>query len=748
MRKNWFNRLLLSYLPVLFVVSLSLLLIMYLMLSEMSKRSAVRANDLLSQNIMQTIDDALKGIDDTMIREILDNNEMRTFFQPDRPDDNRYADYQTAAALRKILNDNRFIDSIYLYRVSGQMVLTTTAFIGIDSFGDKEFIGRQITSLTPHYWVTTRPYRERPDGLAVNVISLVKFTNLSDRSLIVVNVRTDSLGELIRKMSDSKLNFVELIDSNEKLIASKAPNGASSYDADSPNTGKELSSVRSNYTGWTVRSGIYRANIVEWVSSLFYVWISFGCLVIVAGIVWFVYVTRRNYTPIRNIADRIEDYAKQKRQHLKLEESADEFKYIETAIEDLLNQSSILQEQNKENLAYRRRHVFLEMLEGSSIALADNWISEFDQLGWNGSQGGYTVVLVEMDRFNEFASQYSRWDQFLLKHVLSTVNQELADSDPVQVWAEWVDDERLAVVYMLDAYAVTTGWEVSIFCEKWRAWVEQNLTFTVTIGIGTFQEKPEQITQSYQSAVEALAYKSSLGTNRLIGPNDLTSLPQGEMFKQLSNIRAICQYFRAGDKEWEKHFHDLRSTVRIQLFSHDELIYLLTSLIDHLHKEVMELPPEFQDIWNKGVEERLHRIAERIESADEIFTDFYQVLLEAAAQMQQVREGRNHHRLIHQVKKYIGENYANSELSLAHLSDAFGVNASYVSRLFKDEYGEKFNDYVAQVRIEKAIGLLKETTSTINEIATAVGYTHPLTFIRVFKKLTGSTPGNYRKDMT
>ncbi|MEF3310385.1 AraC family transcriptional regulator [Paenibacillus sp. GYB004] len=75
------------------------------------------------------------------------------------------------------------------------------------------------------------------------------------------------------------------------------------------------------------------------------------------------------------------------------------------------------------------------------------------------------------------------------------------------------------------------------------------------------------------------------------------------------------------------------------------------------------------------------------------------------------------------------------------------MNASYLSRLFKEQFGEKFNDFVTQVRVEKAVELLKGTEETVNEIAAAVGYTHTLTFIRVFKKVMGNTPGNYRKDM-
>ncbi len=55
-------------------------------------------------------------------------------------------------------------------------------------------------------------------------------------------------------------------------------------------------------------------------------------------------------------------------------------------------------------------------------------------------------------------------------------------------------------------------------------------------------------------------------------------------------------------------------------------------------------------------------------------------------------------------------------------------------------------DYLVQVRIAHAKRLLAESTTLIQEIAAMVGYTTSIAFIRVFKKLVGMTPGDYRKE--
>jgi two-component system response regulator YesN len=80
---------------------------------------------------------------------------------------------------------------------------------------------------------------------------------------------------------------------------------------------------------------------------------------------------------------------------------------------------------------------------------------------------------------------------------------------------------------------------------------------------------------------------------------------------------------------------------------------------------------------------------------------------------------------------------------LTSVAEQFGINPSYLSRIFKKISGQSFVQFTANLKIEKAKHSLLSSTLSINEIAEAVGYTER-TFGRVFKNLTGSTPANYR----
>lgn len=745
--KSGFQRLLLSYMPVFFVISLTLLLLFYLSLSEISQRSAARANMLLSHNISQTIDDALRGLDEWMNSELLGNEAIKSFFAPAA--DRQWKDYEAAAALNDLLRKQPLLHSAYLYRTVDAKVLTPSSLIPLGQFGDKQFVGANISTLKPLRWETKRIYREQPDEEGVPVVSLVKIASFADRGLMVIHVDADVLSEMIAKMSESKLNFVELVDGEGRLVASKRLADEARGDEEALDAGKELSFVRSDYTGWSVRSGIYKASILDWVSSLFYVWISFGFAVIVLGAAWLFYVTRRNSRPIESAAGRIKAFARQKSEQLRIEEKTDEFNYIEAAIGQLLDQHSLMQVQHEENIVYRRRHLFLQLLEDEHYAgrAEQTAPAELSLLGLKPPVDGVMAALIEIDQFHEFADRYDRRDRHLLKQVLSNVAKEIAESVSVGQCSEWMSPHQMGIIFHSGKPGEPSGLARAAVevLESMRAWTEHNLSFTVTAGVGRLSESLDGLPGSYREAQRMLGYKSSLGTNRLIEAADIAQ-PHGEMFKRLQDIRLVCQSFRSGDPDFAERLNELYLSVRESLFTRDDLFHLFNMLTVHLHREMMELPGEFQEIWYNGFGRKLDGIPERHETLDGMYAELDALLHEAFGRMKAIREARSAHQTLQNVKAYIEERYGDPELSQAQVSAEFGYNASYFSRVFRETFGVKFIDYVTQIRMDKAIELLRETATPVQEIAEEVGYTNALSFIRAFKKHTGTTPGNYRKE--
>lgn len=100
--------------------------------------------------------------------------------------------------------------------------------------------------------------------------------------------------------------------------------------------------------------------------------------------------------------------------------------------------------------------------------------------------------------------------------------------------------------------------------------------------------------------------------------------------------------------------------------------------------------------------------------------------------------------IIAKAKAYMEENY-NKDISLDDVSRIVDISPYYFSKLFKEETGENFIEYLTNIRIEKAKKLLQNKDISIKNICADTGYSDPNYFSRIFKKQVGLTPTEYRE---
>jgi|GEM_PF-229372 Response regulator containing CheY-like receiver domain and AraC-type DNA-binding domain len=102
--------------------------------------------------------------------------------------------------------------------------------------------------------------------------------------------------------------------------------------------------------------------------------------------------------------------------------------------------------------------------------------------------------------------------------------------------------------------------------------------------------------------------------------------------------------------------------------------------------------------------------------------------------------------LLAQITGYIRAHFRNPALKIQDIAGAVHFSTAYLSYLFKRETGKNVWDYVTEQRIEEAKHLLAATDKKRYEVAYAVGYESPEHFSRMFKRCTGVSPADYRKE--
>jgi len=85
-------------------------------------------------------------------------------------------------------------------------------------------------------------------------------------------------------------------------------------------------------------------------------------------------------------------------------------------------------------------------------------------------------------------------------------------------------------------------------------------------------------------------------------------------------------------------------------------------------------------------------------------------------------------------------------IKLSDLSSVADMSLYYFATLFKQSTGLSPHQYVLRRRIQRAKQLLRETEISVLEVSLNLGFEHPTTFARAFRRLTGISPTHYRRD--
>lgn len=101
--------------------------------------------------------------------------------------------------------------------------------------------------------------------------------------------------------------------------------------------------------------------------------------------------------------------------------------------------------------------------------------------------------------------------------------------------------------------------------------------------------------------------------------------------------------------------------------------------------------------------------------------------------------------LVTMIEEYIKKNFMN-DISMQDAARAVNYSDAYFSKMFKQQYGLNFTAYLAEYRMEEAKKLLRQPTVSVKDIGVRVGYPDSNYFARVFRRMHGLSPSEYRME--
>ncbi|MER2111748.1 MAG: response regulator [Solibacillus isronensis] len=266
----------------------------------------------------------------------------------------------------------------------------------------------------------------------------------------------------------------------------------------------------------------------------------------------------------------------------------------------------------------------------------------------------------------------------------------------------------------------------------------------VTLAYGRPYTNLFEIGRSFIEAKMALDLRYIMGTGKLFSIDDkVTNGEQTAENLRAIDVKLIAQIKQGVPEKVEElleEFHD--AIIDYQSLSLGDLKVMTLKYATLLSFEI--------DRWSK--DETSTHSADAYKAVMEMNSlhDMIQIIRELIQQWSEILYQKEESKFKSHVDlaiHYMNEYYSDSTLTLQKLAKMIHVSAPYLSNLFKLEKGFNFGDYLLELRMKKAMELLREESLKTYEISEQVGYSNPQYFSICFKKYTGHTPAEFKKKL-
>ena len=286
--------------------------------------------------------------------------------------------------------------------------------------------------------------------------------------------------------------------------------------------------------------------------------------------------------------------------------------------------------------------------------------------------------------------------------------------------------------------------ELSLVGDRCIKSVYDKLGIEVAGGLGGELSALSGVSACYRQALEALRYGKMLGGGHMASYDEDILFADGTWELPAVALEEIVFFTKAGAREQvaqaiERLFAELSlsrgATIERAQAVAAHLITMLTGALSSIG--LTHLKQEWSGIPIFG---RVFQSASVLE--------LQSILLELAGEASElIRSTRTakKERMIDKVREYVDGGFRDPNLSLSSVSHKFGYNASYLSRVFKQESGQSFTDYLLKLRIDSAARMMDETDLKAYRVAEKVGIKDPYYFSYCFKKVLGISVHEYRK---
>ena len=756
-----------------FIFSVIFLIIIFatVMLSYISTAGRLNTeltdtNITMLKHIMRTADMQLQEIDREMIG-LINDPDMCVFMYESYESNSLYYVYiqRLLGKIHDIQFTNSNIYSVYLYSAGQKKILTDKAGYDMNDFYDTEWMEKYASSKKYYTWLDTRRVTEINNGQTDQkyLISLVRAYPVASHpenrtGAIVVSIKESVFNGLINGNRFENLGDILVL--NQKGVILSNSSDSKRYEEiglDNSFFSMRMQGlqgrideksysvfyVTSPYTGWKYVNVIPHVQMNQLVVTIRNVllYIAAGMFLIAIIMAFFAskWACRPAFRFIHTVNQTVEgsQIALREEKH-----TLETFEELEELFSDVITDYDKARKQVKESIPAIRAKLITDILLGY-LTNYQEVVQHLKMADISLYPANFIVMVIELDGKSDLLKANGKEGLPDYLKMVRMIAEEAANQECKG--ASVVLDERVAMLLCTENDNSSYLIELSfLLARKIQQQVFDRSGITVTVGIGSYHKNMADIPKSFHEATETLKYKILIGCNSVISIDNIRLYNERDLYGVFSSANGIALAIRMTDiQAVYMRLDHLFEQVKEKNMPSDLIRQLGMQLIIEGIQAALDTNLDLDDILGEEDSGNVYQALNYCETVSQMKEYIKGLFSGLIRQIKEKRNNRNNNILIDRILEYIQQHYMENSLSLNLLAELFHISVPYLSKIFKETVETNFMDYLIQVRIAKAKELLAKNMK-INDISNQVGYANVHSFIRVFKKYTGKTPGEYR----
>lgn len=354
----------------------------------------------------------------------------------------------------------------------------------------------------------------------------------------------------------------------------------------------------------------------------------------------------------------------------------------------------------------------------------------------------HCCIILSLDGYREWAELLgNRETRMLVQRIDRLMYDMLAET--FGIWSYLDNNGQVVAIIGGDAPDGTLP-VLESYADSLKNTIKQFLNVTCTLAIGGWYSSIIDVSKSYSEAEKALSYRIVTGPDSVIRIDDVLTTHSNVFRYPQEKESAILNILQDADEyKIRKYLSVFFADIPSASYTHDQLKIVVMRLFSSMAGKYLDLGVDINRIHEKKLLDP-YRIMDRFDSIESIYNWLLNLMSSCAAELR-IKRKNNIKSVVEKVRSFLDDNFSNPELSLQVIADHVFLSPVYLSKLYKNETGENYLEYLTNLRIEKAKSYLKSTNIRASEIGAMVGYPNSQYFSTLFRKSTGMTPTEYRE---